>query len=232
MSKPVVFLFPLSLFLSLSLVPTTQPTWWRTWRAYTGQPDSRAKASASSSLTTRSRMSPSWSTWTMSFHLARSENSQNHFHSEPFGDVFRACAKISHAQGHHACPPIAERFKSAQGRPSLDKLQSSFCLIKTGINEICEARDASLYIRETDRFVKEKSSIDMRPGRWQQWLSSLVESIRHTKLTQELREGVNLTEAQERVERRMSLKAKRFIYIGIYWQKQGSDSTVYDMIYI
>lgn len=85
--------------LPLSVVPTTQPTWWRTWRACTGQPDSRAKASASSSLTTRSRMSPSWSTWTTFFHLARSEYWKTRaLHSKPLSDVFRAHVKILQAR--------------------------------------------------------------------------------------------------------------------------------------
>lgn len=89
----------------------------------------------------------------------------NAFHSEPFSDVFRAHVKICQTQGHHARSHIAERFRSPKSNvlPSPDKLHSSFCLIKTGINE---ARDASLYIRETDVFVKEKSSIYMHLGRW------------------------------------------------------------------
>lgn len=53
---------------------TTQPTWWKTWRVCTERLASTAKAPASSSLTTKSKTSPSWSTWTMSCHLERSES--------------------------------------------------------------------------------------------------------------------------------------------------------------
>lgn len=51
---------------------TTQPTWWMTWRVCTEQLANMAKASASSSLTTKSKTSPSLSTWTTSYHLERS----------------------------------------------------------------------------------------------------------------------------------------------------------------
>lgn len=44
------------------------------WKTYTKQLVSREKVSASSLPTTKSKMSPIWSTWTMSYHLERLES--------------------------------------------------------------------------------------------------------------------------------------------------------------